>query len=178
MMLEIIKNKVNRILEWVLITLMAVNVLNVLWQVFTRFVVKDPSSFTEELARYLLIWVGLLGASYAAGQKMHLAIDIVLKAVAGKIRNLAELCIQLFIFLFAFFVMVIGGIRLVVITLKLSQISAALRLQLGYVYLVLPLSGLLIMFYASVFFMERMRSFKGTLGELEVERAETGAIQE
>jgi len=86
--------------------------------------------------------------------------------------------IQLFIFLFAFFVMVFGGIRLVVITLKLNQISAALRLQLGYVYLVLPLSGLLIMFYASVFFMERMRSFKGTQGELDLELTETGAIQE
>ncbi len=178
MMLEKIKKKVNRILEWILIILMAVNVLNVLWQVFTRFVLKDPSSFTEELARYFLIWVGLLGASYAAGKKMHLAIDVVLKATVGKIRNLAELCIQLFIFLFAFFVMVIGGIRLVVITLKLNQISAALRLQLGYVYLVLPLSGLLIMFYASLFFIEKMRSSKGIGGELQVERAEAGAIQE
>jgi len=178
MKLERVKKKVNRILEWVLIVLMAVNVLNVLWQVFTRFILKDPSSFTEELARYLLIWVGLLGASYAAGQKMHLAIDVVLKALARKIRSLVELCIQLFIFLFAFFVMLMGGIRLVVITLKLNQISAALRLQLGYVYLVLPLSGLLIMFYASMFFMERLRSFKGMRPGLMVERTETGAIQE
>ncbi len=178
MNLERIKKKVNRILEWGLIVLMAVNVLNVLWQVFTRFILRDPSSFTEELARYLLIWVGLLGASYAAGQKMHLAIDVVLKALAGKIRSLVELCVQLFIFLFAFFVMLIGGVRLVVITLKLNQISAALRLQLGYVYLVLPLSGLLIMFYASVFFMERMRSFKGMRGGLMMERTETGALQD
>jgi TRAP-type C4-dicarboxylate transport system permease small subunit len=178
MILETIRKKANRILEWILIVLMAVNVLNVLWQVFTRFVLKDPSSFTEELARYLLIWVGLLGSSYATGQKMHLAIDIVLKATVGKLRKVAELSIQLFIFLFAFFVMVVGGIRLVVITLKLNQVSAALRLQLGYVYLVLPLSGLLIMLYALVFFMERMRSFKGIGGELEGELEETGAFQE
>ncbi|MCK4758607.1 MAG: TRAP transporter small permease subunit, partial [Candidatus Aminicenantes bacterium] len=67
-MLEKIKKRVDTILEGILITVMAANVLNVLWQVFTRFVLRDPSSFTEELARYLLIWVGLLGASYAAGQ--------------------------------------------------------------------------------------------------------------
>ena len=54
------KNKVDRALEWALILLMGANVLNVLWQVFTRFVLRHPSSFTEELARFLLIWVGLL----------------------------------------------------------------------------------------------------------------------
>lgn len=156
MMLEKAKHRVNKALEWFLIILMVVNVLNVLWQVFTRFILKNPSSFTEELARYLLIWVGLLGASYAAGQKMHLAIDVILKSLEGRARALAELCIQFFIFLFALFVMVIGGFRLVSITLKLNQISAALQIQLGYVYLVLPLSGLLIMFYAVLSFMERL----------------------
>lgn len=157
-MLEKLKHRVDKVLGWFLIILMAVNVLNVLWQVFTRFILRDPSSFTEELARYLLIWVGLLGASYAAGQKMHLAIDIILKSLEGKTRVLVELCIQLFIFIFALFVMVIGGFRLVSITLKLNQISAALQIQLGYVYLVLPLSGLLIMFYAVLFFMEKLRT--------------------
>jgi TRAP-type C4-dicarboxylate transport system permease small subunit len=156
-MLGKITHRVNKVLEWFLVILMAVNVLYVLWQVFTRFVLKNPSSFTEELARYLLIWVGLLGASYASGQKMHLAIDVVLKSLEGRTRDWAELGIQLFIFLFSLFVMVIGGFRLVAITLKLNQISAALQIQLGYVYLVLPLSGLLIMFYASLSFMERLR---------------------
>lgn len=160
-MLERLKKRVDRILEWVLVALMASSVLNVLWQVFTRFVLRNPSSFTEELARYLLIWVGLLGAGYAAGKKMHLAIDIALERLRRKTRDLAELCIQLFIFLFALLVMVIGGFRLVIITLTLNQISAALRIKLGYVYLVLPLSGLLIMFYAFDFFMEKIRGLYG-----------------
>ena len=166
-MLGKVKKKISAILEWSLIVLMAANVLNVLWQVFTRFILRDPSSFTEELARFLLIWVGLLGASYAAGQKMHLAIDVVLKSLRGKARGVAEMSVQVFIFLFAFFVMVIGGIRLVAITLRLNQVSAALRIQLGYVYLILPLSGLLIMFYAFVFFMERIRSSKSDSAEIQ-----------
>ena len=167
MMLGKVKKKISTILEWSLIVIMAANVLNVLWQVFTRFILRDPSSFTEELARFLLIWVGLLGASYAAGQKMHLAIDVVLKSLRGKARGVAEMSVQVFIFLFAFFVMVIGGIRLVAITLRLNQVSAALRIQLGYVYLILPLSGLLIMFYAFVFFMERIRSSKSDSAEIQ-----------
>jgi TRAP-type C4-dicarboxylate transport system permease small subunit len=154
MKLKKARDAVDKVLEWMLIILMAANVLNVLWQVFTRFVLKSPSPFTEELARYLLIWVGLLGASYAAGKKMHLAIDVVLEKLKGKARVLADLAIQLFIFLFALLVMVIGGLRLVKITMTLDQISAALRIKLGYVYLVIPLSGLLILFYAVYFILE------------------------
>jgi TRAP-type C4-dicarboxylate transport system permease small subunit len=167
------KAKVDHILAAGLMILMAANVLNVLWQVFTRFVLKNPSSFTEELARYLLIWVGLLGASYAAGKKMHLAIDVVLKTLRGRLRRWIEMIIQVLIFLFSFLVMVVGGIRLVAITLTLNQISAALRIKLGYVYLVLPLSGLLIMFYAGHFFVERVRIPAGESKELEVAAVES-----
>ncbi len=151
------KDKVDSILAWTLIVLMAANVFNVLWQVFTRFILKNPSAFTEELARFLLIWVGLLGAAYATGRKMHLAIEVILERLEGKIREIAEFAIQFFILLFALLVMVVGGIRLVGITLTLEQISAALRVKLGYVYLVLPISGLLIMFYALVFMVERIK---------------------
>ncbi len=166
------KDKIDRTLAVALMILMAANVLNVLWQVFTRFVLKDPSSFTEELARYLLIWVGLLGASYAAGKKMHLAIDIVLQTLSRGPRKWIEMLIQVFIFLFSLLVMVIGGIRLVAITLTLNQISAALRIKLGYVYLALPLSGLLIMFYAAHFFVERVRTPAGESKKLEVAAVE------
>jgi len=166
-MLERAKKGINRLLELALVLLMGANVLNVLWQVFTRFVLQNPSSYTEELARYLLIWVGLLGASYAAGKKMHLAIDVVLQGLGNKAKVWVEIIIQVFIFLFSFSVMVVGGIRLVSITLALAQTSAALRIKLGYVYLVLPLSGIIIMFYAVVFIAERVRALSGK--QLQVE---------
>jgi TRAP-type C4-dicarboxylate transport system permease small subunit len=158
-----IQKRVDKILEWSLILLMAANVLNVLWQVFSRFILRDPSSFTEELARYLLIWVGLLGASYASGHKMHLAVDVLVERLKGKSRALAELIIQSLVFLFALFVMAIGGLRLVIVTLTLNQISASLQIKLGYVYLVIPLSGALIMFYAFASIIDTMRELKGKL---------------
>ncbi|UCG89244.1 MAG: TRAP transporter small permease [Gemmatimonadota bacterium] len=139
---------VDRALGWLLVALMGIAVLNVLWQVFTRFVLADPSSFTDELARYLLIWIGLLGASYAAGKRMHLAIDLLPTRLTGRPRFYLSLVIEACIFVFAFSVLVIGGVRLVALTLTLGQTSAALHVPLGYVYLALPLSGLLMMFYS------------------------------
>ncbi len=143
-----LRRSIDHVLFLVLVVLMGTMVLNVLWQVASRYVVKSPSSFTDELARFLLIWVGLLGSSYVAGKKMHLAIDILPSKLEGrKARNL-NILINVMVALFAFFAMVWGGIKLVYITLTLNQTSAALNLPLGYVYSVIPLSGLLIIYYS------------------------------
>lgn len=160
MILDTIKTKVDSVLKWVLVIIMSAMTLNVLWQVFTRFILKNPSSFTEELARYMLVWVGILGAGYVAGQKMHLAIDLLLTKLTGNKKSYLEILIQSLILIFAFFVMVIGGIRLVQITLTLKQISAALQIPLGYVYLVIPASGILIMFYSLTFIVDELIKIK------------------
>ena len=152
-----LKSKVDKVIEYSLVILMALMVFNVLWQVFTRFIMNDPSSFTDELARYLLIWLGLLGAGYVTGQKMHLAIDYLLSKTKPNVKSKLEYVINISIFLFALFVMVIGGVNLVSLTLYLEQISAALQIQLGYIYIVLPVSGLLIMFYTGVFISKQYK---------------------
>ena len=157
-----LKLKIDKVLKWVLVIIMAAMTINVLWQVFTRFILQDPSSFTEELARYMLIWIGILGASYVAGQKMHLAIDLLSTKLTSVKKSYLEIFIQSMIFLFAFFVMVIGGIRLVNITLTLNQISAALQIPLGYVYSVVPLSGALMMFYSLTFIIEEFGKNKSS----------------
>ena len=152
--MNVIKSKVDVIIKWALIVLMGISVLNVLWQVFSRFILNNPSSFTEELARYLLIWLGLLGAGYVTGKKLHLAIDFFVNKLSSAKKKYVDLFINSSIFLFALFVMVIGGINLVSLTLYLEQISASLHIQLGYVYLVLPISGVLIMFYSAINIVE------------------------
>jgi TRAP-type C4-dicarboxylate transport system permease small subunit len=146
--MEKLRQTVDRALAWTLIVLMAIAVLNVLWQVFTRWVLQNPSSYTEELARYLLIWIGILGAAYAAGHRLHLAIDLLPMKLKGQSLRRLQVAIELCTFLFALFVMVVGGARLVALTLRFDQVSAALGVPLGYVYLVIPLSGLIIMFFA------------------------------
>lgn len=142
------RERLDTALYWVLVILMAAMVLNVLWQVGSRFILRSPSSFTDELARYLLIWVSLLGASYVTGKRMHLAIDLLPASLEGKKQRNLHVLIHILVALFALFGMVWGGINLVYITLTLRQTSAALNVPLGYVYMVLPLSGLLIIYYS------------------------------
>lgn len=153
--------ELERVLAWTLIVLMGFSVLNVLWQVFTRFVLANPSSYTEELARYLLIWIGLLAAAYGVGTKVHLAIDLLPLKLKGRRREWLEVFIQACLAVFALSVMVVGGIRLVTMTFILDQTSAALGLRLGYVYLVLPLAGAMILFFSIVNLIEALRGSVG-----------------
>ncbi|MEP0369391.1 MAG: TRAP transporter small permease [Cyclobacteriaceae bacterium] len=146
------RNSIDKVLSWTLVVLMSVMVINVLWQVASRYLLGSPSLFTDELANFLLIWVGLFGAAYAAGQKAHLAIDILPNKLTGQKKHILNVIISVLSILFALTVMVIGGLRLVWLTLSLEQLSATLRVPLGYVYLAIPLSGLLIIYYTIVDF--------------------------
>ena len=139
---------ITRILSAVLVLLMSVMVLDVTWQVFTRFILRDPSEFTEELAGFLLIWIGLLGASYAYFVKAHLGIDVLTAKLSGRKKQVSEILVAGIVFLFALFLLVIGGWRLVDLTFTLKQISAVMGIPMGYVYLVLPLTGVLFMYYS------------------------------
>lgn len=138
----------NKVLEILLVAIMTILVLDVLWQVFSRYVLSSPSSFTDELAGYLLIWVSLLGAAYVTGRKEHLAIDIMLRKQKPERQKKIMLVIEAIILLFAATVMVTGGIWLMYTRFALGVKSAALQLPLGYVYIVLPLSGLIICYYS------------------------------
>lgn len=152
-----ITDVITKILSVMLISLMAIMVIDVTWQVFTRFILKDPSGFTEELAGFLLIWIGLLGASYAYRTKAHLGIDILTTKLTGIKKLISEILVSVIVFLFALFLLVIGGWRLVDITFTLKQISPSMGIPMGYIYLVLPLTGILFMYYAVVFIIDSLK---------------------
>ena len=142
-----IRVKVNKFIEGFLILILGGMVINVIWQVFTRFFTSNPSAFTNELARYLMIWLGILGAAYISGKQEHVAIDFFVKKFNNSLRRFIDRFVLLSILSFAFFVMIIGGINLVYITLKLEQYSPSLQIPLALVYSIIPISGLLIIFY-------------------------------
>ena len=158
--LEKTKLALDRVLGVMLAVLMAALVIDVVWQVFTRFAMPQPSSFTDELARFLLIWVGLLGSAYAVGQRMHLAIDLISERLTPRRRQAMGIVIELTVLSFAVGVLLVGGWELVSLTLLLGQTSAALGVPLGYVYSVLPLSGAIMSFYAIVAIVEHTRALR------------------
>lgn len=142
-----LRTKIDKILAKVLILIMAIMVINVLWQVFSRYFLGEPSSFTDELARYLMIWIGILGAAYVSGRNSHVAIDVLPSRLNDTKQKKIKTIVQILIILFSSTALVIGGGRLVYITYVLQQFSPALQMPLSLVYMVIPVSGILIIYY-------------------------------
>ncbi len=141
---------IDLILSRLVIIVMTVLVIDVLLQVVAGIFISEsnPFSFTDELAEFLLIWVGLLGAAYVSGQKQHLAIELINNKLSERNLLRLKIFINVLIIMFAALILAVGGIRFVIINIKLEQLSAAMQLPMWYVYLGLPLSGMFIIYYA------------------------------
>jgi TRAP-type C4-dicarboxylate transport system permease small subunit len=142
------KKCLTRLLEWAVIVIVAALVLDVLWGVFSRFVLRSPSRWTEEAATMLLIWVSLLGAAAAFSRREHLGVDYLVKKLDPEAQRWMAVIVQLVIIFFASAAMIYGGYVLVAETLASGQLSPALELKFGYVYLAVPLSGAFIVVFA------------------------------
>lgn len=152
------KATIDKILEKILMIILSVMLLSVIWQVFSRYILKAPSTITDEITSFSLIWVGILGAAYATGRQLHLAIDLIPEKVVAKSRTLYDGILHISVFLFSFTVMIIGGIRLCWLTFQFKQTSATLEIPLGFVYLVVPISGILICYYSIYIFLETRKT--------------------
>ncbi len=152
--MQAITRYVDALLRALIMVLMAVMVIAVTWQVITRYVFSRPSSYTEELATFLLIWISLLGGAYALRVRAHLGIDVLVQRLRPARRRVAEYLAYLAVITFAVVVLIYGGARLMYVTLHLEQLSPAFQLPVGYVYSVIPLSGVLMIFYSVVGMLE------------------------
>lgn len=140
-------SKTTTYLGYFCAALLAIQVSVVLWGVFTRYAVGNQAGWTEELARYLLIWISLLGAAYAVASRSHIAISLLPDSLEGSRKLLVNRIIDLLVLFFAVVVLIIGGSYYVWLTFTLGQRAPSLDLPIGIVYLVVPLSGLFIAFF-------------------------------
>lgn len=157
-----LKLAVDRVIAAFSVTVMVALVVCVVWQVFSRYVLNQPSTLTDELARFLMIWVGLLGAAYTVGAQRHLSIDLLAMSLNKRKQAMLSMLINLLIFAFAGSVIVTGGLKLIDKTLSTSQVSAAMQIPMGYVYIILPLSGAVMMFYALWFIYQGIQQLKSS----------------
>ena len=139
--------KIATYLGYFCAALLAIQVSVVLWGVFTRYAIGDQAGWTEELARYLLIWISLLGSAYAVANRSHIAISLLPDSLEGTHKRNLDQVIDVLILIFALGVLVIGGTYFVWLAFSLGQQAPTLGIPIGIVYLAVPLAGLLISFF-------------------------------
>lgn len=134
-------NYMNIGIKHLLNIILALLVIAVFLQVIFRFILHQPLAWTEELARYCLVWLTFLGAAFAMSTKAHIGMEVFVNLFAIPIRK--ALYVLATIASLAFFLlMVVQGYDLSV--KSMSQLSPVLRIPMGVIYAVLPLSGFIL----------------------------------
>lgn len=105
------------------------------------------TKWTEELARFLLIWVALIGGAVAFGTKGHLGVDYFVGKFEPGARKMMAIFSHLVVLFFAVSIFVVGGGRVVYDALILEQMTPALGWKMGHVYLALPLAGIFMVLF-------------------------------
>lgn len=145
--MKLVRKLVDRLLEAGLLLSFLVLALCVLWQVFSRYVLNNPATFTEEVSRFAVIWLGLLGTAYACGKLEHMGYDMLAAKLSGA-KLLAHMrAVAAIVLVFSAAVFLYGGGRLVLRAWNVEQLSATLEVPMAYVYACIPLAGLAMVFY-------------------------------
>ena len=132
-------------LRAICVTLFALLVGLVVWQVFTRLVLGQPSAWTEEAARHTFVWASLIGIAIAVGEKADVIMDFLVARLPLRGQRIADLIAYLATLAFVLYVMVFGGIQQS--ALAWGQQNPLLPLTQGQLYLALPISGVLLTIY-------------------------------
>ncbi|MGM8366416.1 TRAP transporter small permease [Virgibacillus sp. W0181] len=128
--------------EWILVVSLAFIVLLVIAQVVSRYVITFPMGWSVELARYILIWIAWISASYAVQQNTHIRVEILKDKLSKGPKKVLELIILVMWFAFALF-LAIAGTQFTMSIGKTTQYSPSLEVPMWIVYLGVPIAGFL-----------------------------------
>lgn len=135
----------NRVLYLLAGTSFLAMVILTCWQVITRYILQNPSSWSEEMVSYLFAWMALLGSSIVVGERGHMNIPIVVERMGKKGRKCFAILAEVIACLFAGVILVYGGMQIT--DLAMGQMTSSLGLPIGVFYIVLPLSGVINIVY-------------------------------
>lgn len=144
-----LRNILNKVIEVICMILLAFMVVVGTWQIITRYVLNNPSTVSEDLLIYSFVWMALLGTAYVFGKKDHMTMVFFrqkLERKSPKLKMGLNIMTELVVIIFSALVLVLGGVQISM--LAMGQISPALGIPMGYIYLALPLSGIITIIYS------------------------------
>ena len=115
------------------------------WQVFARYVLDNPSTWSEELVGFVFAWMSLFGACLVTGERGHMNIPILVDMAPGRAKK-ALLCLgEIIAFVFSAVILVYGGMQIT--SLAMGQMTSSLGVAIGVFYVVMPVCGVVNMIY-------------------------------
>ena len=122
-------------------------------QVFCRYILNSSLFWSEELARYMLVWLSFFGATVAYYRNLHPGVDALTSRLSAAKRRISQQLVYITTMGLAM-IMVISGTQFA--WFVRMQISPALSIHKWIILIVIPLSGALLFVYALAFFLKTL----------------------
>lgn len=135
-----ISDKLNRGTEILIAILLAVMSIVIFMQVVYRYVFHASLPWSEELGRYILVYLTFLGASVAVKRNSHIGVEMVVKLLPRSIAKVLEWVANAISFVF-FAILIVYGSKVVKITM--TQLSPAMHVKMGYIYMAVVIGAVL-----------------------------------
>lgn len=152
--------KVNKIVDAVMRFLMAVAMFLLVvfgfWQIFSRWILKNPSTFTDEALRYILIWASMIGSAYCFYTNQHLSLGLVKDRLKGVPKIIIDVFIEVCVLFFVLYVFVKGGWALSVYS---TNASSVMHIPFKVLYAILPITGIMIVIARVLKYIELLQDY-------------------
>lgn len=136
---------INWLVGWLLAALMLVMTVLISWQVFARYVMGSSLTFSEEVSRFSMVWMTMLGAAYAYRYGSLIAVDLLTSMTGPRVSRVIHLLIALASCIFAFVLLKYG----LEITQRVStQTAPSTRVSMAWLYAAMPAGAALILLNA------------------------------
>lgn len=146
--MEAIKNALDKLMSFLCVVVFIAMVLLTAYQVTSRYVFKSPSSISETLTRYLFVWLIIISATYVFGQRDHICITALKGTFSPKMQKIASIFSECIIIIFSVLIMIYGGG--VISKINMLQYDSMLNIPMGLIYSIIPICGVLIIFYSII----------------------------
>ena len=120
---------------FLLVVATLVMVISILLQVFFRYAMNSPLYWSEEVARYAFVWLVFIGAAIASKRGAHIGVDYIVMHLPELPKNILAIFVNLLIL---FFISCVIYMSAGVIKSNMTQLSPAMRIPMGYIYLAIP----------------------------------------
>lgn len=158
-------DRINNVVKYIVSILFIVLVILVFMQVATRFVINYPLSWSEEISRYLMIYIVFLGSALAVRTNDHIAIDFLLEIVSPKNKKRLNVITLLISALF-FAMLTYFGFQLTLVVI--GQATPTLQFSMAWAYAAIPVGALLMLLNVfAVLIQMRKKRTSETEGEVQ-----------
>ncbi|KJS81175.1 MAG: hypothetical protein JM58_17595 [Peptococcaceae bacterium BICA1-8] len=151
-------DRINKLIMRIVALLLAIIFVLLFAQVIFRFVINQSFSWSEEVARYLTIWMVFLGVAIGVRKQSLIAVEVVVQSVPKKIKTILKVMVLLITLVFSVFLIVFGK---KISMMSIHDVSTALSMPMWIAYAAIPVGGILTFLNTFVALIETLAEREG-----------------